>query len=860
MSIPTLVVLILPKRTRQAILRTRRVSYRDMRKQNLPIDGIMPKIVAALETTNAVVIEAAPGAGKTTRVPVALDRAGVADGRQTVVLQPRRVAARAAARRIAWENGWRLGDEVGYHVRFDRKYGPATRILVVTHGIFISMLQRDPFMERIGAVVFDEFHERNLDLDLAFAMSRRVQNQVRPDLRVVVMSATLDGGPVAAYLGGCPRIVCDVRQDPVDVTYSPRQVDGDPARVAAVAAGRAVDLGNRDILVFLPGVAWINRCQRHLEGLAAERACLLMPLHGGLPAAEQDRVLKPADQRKIILATNIAETSVTIDGVGIVVDSGLARIMQFDRGCGLNRLETRRISRASAKQRAGRAGRQGPGWCLRLWTEAENSGLRDAESPEIRRLELSGAVLQLMSWGETEPGAFPWFEKPPQRAIDEAVELLHSLDAVDDVGLTSRGRLMAELPVAPRFARMLLEGFDLGCPAEAAWVAAALSEGLTTKGETSDLAAASLENSLRSRAMRTDARGRRISRIRDDLVDAVTRRLGRSSKPATDRHEALSRAVLTAFPDRLARLRKAGADRAIMVGGSGLRLTDRGQLGGTELFVAVEVTAGDRSRHDEARVTHLVPIQRSWLDQGQLETVTEHEFDRSCGRVMAVRRCTWRDLVLDEISGPPIDPEQTAAVLARAAADDLHTNLDLARKDVHRWLARVRSLAEWRPDLGLPVFDRDEIVAMLPVLCQGKTSLSELRKLPIAGIFSGCLSAEQTAALNREAPERLRVPSGSRVRLEFEPGKPPVLAVRIQELFGMTESPTVAGGRIRVKVHLLAPNGRPQQITDDLESFWASTYHQVRAELRGRYPKHHWPEDPLTAEPTTRTRPRHRKR
>ncbi len=831
-----------------------------MRINDLPIDGVIPEIVAALNRANAVVIEAAPGAGKTTRVPVAIDRAVVADGRRTVVLQPRRVAARASARRIAWENGWRLGDEVGYHVRFDRKFGPATRILVVTHGIFISMLQRDPFMEDIGAVVFDEFHERNLDLDLAFAMSRRVQDQVRPDLRVVVMSATLDGGPVAAYLGDCPRVICDVRQDPVEVTYASRRIEGDPARAAAIAVERAVDLNSRDILVFLPGIAWINRCGRELERLATERACLLMPLHGGLPAAEQDRVLRPADQRKIILATNIAETSVTIDGVGIVVDSGLARVMQFDRGCGLNRLETRRISRASARQRAGRAGRQGPGRCLRLWTEAEHSGLRDAESPEIRRLELSGAVLQLLSWGEADPAAFPWFERPPQRAIDEAVDLLRSLGAVEDAGLTSRGGLMAELPVAPRFARMLLEGFDLGCPEEAAWIAAALSEGLPSKTGTSDLAAASLESSYRDQRTRTDARGRRIDTIRNDLVDAVTRRLGRSSKPATGRHEALSRAVLSAFPDRLARLREPAADRAVMVGGSGLQLTDRGQLADTELFVAVEVTAGDRSRHGEARVSHLVPVQRSWLAQGQLETTTEHEFDRSCGRVMAVRRCTWRDLVLDEVAGPPTDHEQAAAVLARAAADDLHANLDLDRREVHRWLARLRSLAKWRPELGLPVFDRDEIVAMLPVLCHGKTSLSELRKLPIAGIFSGYLSAEQTTALNREAPERLRVPSGSRVRLEYEPGKPPVLAVRIQELFGMTESPTVAGGRIRVTVHLLAPNGRPQQITDDLESFWASTYHQVRAELRGRYPKHQWPEDPLTAAPTKRTRPRHRQK
>ena len=831
-----------------------------MRIEDLPIDGVIPEIVASLEKTNSVVIEAAPGAGKTTRVPVAINRAEVTDGRMVVVLQPRRVAARAAARRIAWENGWRLGDEVGYHVRFDRKAGPTTRILVVTQGIFISMLQRDPFMELIGAVVFDEFHERSLDLDIALAMSRRVQDQVRPDLRLVVMSATLDGGPVAAYLGDCPRVTCDVRQHPVEVIHAPRPLEGDPARAAAAAVRRAVDLDTRDILVFLPGVAWIKRCAGELEHLATDHRFLLVPLHGGLRAEEQDRAIQPAQTRKIILATNIAETSLTIDGVGTVIDSGLARIMRFDRGCGLNRLETSRISRASAKQRAGRAGRQGPGRCLRLWTEAENSSLREAESPEINRLELSRAALQLKNWGEHDLEAFGWFEKPPQRALDDALKLLRSLGAVNNAGLTSHGRLMGELPVNPRFARMLIEGRELGCLEDAAWIAAALSEGLPANADTLDLAATSFEKAHRGRGTRSDARGRRINTIRDELVDAVNHRLGPASKTAKNRHEALSRAVLASFPDRVARLRKGTADRAVMAGGRGLRLFNHGQITGTDLFVAVEVTAGDRGIHREARVSHMVPIERSWLAQDFLETTIDHEFEPSNGKVKAVRRCTWRGLVLDETEGPPSDPERSAKVLARAAAEDIEASLDLGRRDVGEWLARLRSLAAWRPELGLPIFDHEEITAMLPVLCHGKNSLKELRKLPITSILSGFLSIEQTAALKREAPDRVRVPSGSRVPLVYEPGKPPVLAVRLQELFGMTETPTVAGGRVRVMVHLLAPNGRPQQITDDLASFWATTYQQVRAELRGRYPKHHWPEDPLTAVPTARTQPRRKRK
>ncbi len=831
-----------------------------MHKQDLPIDGVLPEIVASLERSNSLVIEAAPGAGKTTRVPVALDRTEVTGGRMVVVLQPRRVAARAAARRIAWENGWRLGDEVGYHVRFDRKAGPATRILVVTEGIFISMLQRDPFLERIGAVVFDEFHERSLDLDIALAMSRRVQDQVRPDLRLVVMSATLDGGPVAAFLGDCPRIVCDVRQHPVEVAYATRSIDGDPARAAAAAVRRAVDLNTRDILAFLPGVAWIKRCARELQSLTDDGRFLVVPLHGGLRAEEQDRAIRPAQARKIVLATNIAETSVTIDGVGTVVDTGLARIMRYDRGCELNRLETSRISRASAKQRAGRAGRQGPGRCLRLWTEAENSSLREAESPEIRRLELSRAVLQLKSWGENDLEAFGWFEKPPRRALDEALELLRSLGAVGDAGLTAQGRLMAELPLTPRLARMLIDGYELGCLEDAAWIAAALSEGLPANADTLDLAAASLEIARQGRGSRPDSRGRRILNVRDDLVRSVTRRFGTVPKSTAEPLEALSRAVLAAFPDRVARLRKGSADRAVMVGGRGLRLPTRGWTANTDLFVAVEVTAGDRGRQREARVSHMVPIERSWLAPELFSTTIDHEFDPARGRVMTIRRSTWRGLVLDETEGPPADPESSAAVLARAAADDLEVSLNLGRRKVRDWLARLRSLAAWRPELGLPIFDDEELTAMLPVLCHGKSSLRELRELPIVSILSGYLSAEQTAALDREAPERLRVPSGSRIRLDYEPGKPPVLAVRLQELFGMTETPTVAGGRIRVMVHLLAPNGRPQQITDDLASFWATTYREVRAELRGRYPKHHWPEDPLKAAPTARTRPRRKRR
>lgn len=828
--------------------------------QPLPIDNMLPEIVEALERENAVVVEAPPGAGKTTRVPVAIDRAGLGGGRRVVVLQPRRVAARAAARRIAWENGWRLGEEVGYHVRFDKKFGSRTRILVVTQGLFVSMLQRDPFMEKVGVVVFDEFHERSLDADLALAMSRRVQQQVRADLRLVVMSATLDGQPVSSFLDGCPQLTCAVRCHPVDVSYARSAVSGDPAVAAASAVRRVLETATGDVLVFLPGVAWINRCERELGALSSGGRYAVLKLHGSLSATEQDQALQPCDQRKVILATNIAETSLTIDGVRLVIDSGLARTLRFDRGAGLNRLETSRISLASAEQRAGRAGRQAPGRCVRLWTEAEHGGLREAETPEISRLELSKIVLQLLSWGESDLLDFPWFEKPPQRALDEAADLLQSLGALNAGGLTKEGRVMAELPITPRLARLLLESWNRGCLAEAAWVAAGLSEGFPVRDGAVNLVALTHDQLYSKGGRRADSRMNRIGKVRDDLIAGVSRHFGSHRGRSVSLAEAMGRTMIAAFPDRIARTRHRGADRAVMVGGGGLRLGERGLPGGTELFVAAEVKAGDRRRHAEARVSHLVPIEAGWLPDAQVRTEDHLEVDSNSGRVKASRRRLWRDLVISESEAVPDDSVAVAAVLARAAAQEPDGNLGLDRPEVLCWLARLRSLARWRPELGLPVFDRDGIVEMLPVLCQGRRSLAELRRLPIIKIFSGSLSSQQLAALDREAPERLRIPSGSRVRLTYELGKPPVLAARIQELFGLTESPTVAGGRVRVMVHLLAPNGRPQQITDDLASFWANTYHQVRADLRGRYPKHYWPEDPHKAEATARIRPRRKSR
>jgi ATP-dependent helicase HrpB len=825
-------------------------------RESLPIDSVLGEVVESLSRAPALVLQAPPGAGKTTRVPVALARAGT-PGQRIVVLQPRRLAARAAARRIAAENGWRVGSEVGYQIRFDRCFCESTRILIVTEGILVTMLQHDPFLEGIAAVIFDEFHERSLNSDLALAMARRVQQQARPDLGLVVMSATLDCEPVARYLGSCPVITCRGRSHEVTITHLERPHQGDPAAAAARGVHRMLPATGGDLLVFLPGMAWIKRCARLLQDLAEAEDLAVMVLHGDLSGDEQDRVLEPGNRRKVVLATNIAETSVTVPGVTAVVDTGLARVLRFDQGCDLNRLETVRISHASADQRTGRAGREGPGACLRLWTEAEEPGLRAAEAPEIARLELSGPVLQLLAWCETDLESFPWFEASPAAAVSQALELLQRLGALDDSGITRMGQTMAAFPLEPRLARLLVEGHRLGDLDTAVMAAAVLSERPRPE-ETIDLALEVAEMTRQAEPAAGAGRRRHLIRVANQLRRIAGTCLGRAGTPAAASSETLARAVLAAFPDRLARRRPGDRQRALMVGGRGLRLDEGGEQIEQDLLVAVEVTAGARGRHAEALVRRAVPVERSWLPDEQCSQAVEHLFDHDRERVRTLVRSRWLDLVIDESegAGSGTDAEEVSRVLGQAAAAQLEQALALARPQVASFLARLRSLGEWRPELQLPAFDRQELVALLPVLCQGRSSFAELRRLPLAEILGGMLSQEQRQALADQAPERLQVPSGSWIRLRYEPGRPPVLAVRLQELFGLAETPAVAGGRVPVLLHLLAPNLRPQQVTSDLPSFWANTYPQVRAELRGRYPKHYWPEDPLTAEPTRSTRRR----
>jgi ATP-dependent helicase HrpB len=865
----------------------------------LPIDPHLPRLVAAVKAGNLVLV-APPGAGKTTRLPPALLAAGVAGnsgsanpGGKVVMLEPRRVAARAAARRIAAEQGWELGGEVGFQVRFERVAGPRTRLLVVTEGVLVRTLQADPFLDGVAVVIFDELHERSLDVDLALAMARRSQLEARPDLRLVAMSATLDAGPVAEHLDAAVERV-EGRAHPVEVRYLARTDQRPLPALAAWGARQALAQTDGGVLVFLPGAGEIERTAALLaereagkpSGARAADLVPVLPLHGSLPDEAQDLALRPEPRRRIVLATNLAETSLTVPGVGAVVDGGYVRVLRFDPGAALDRLELGRISAASAEQRAGRAGREGPGFCWRLWSASDQRALQPRESPEIHRVDLAGAVLQLHAWGERDPAAFPWLEAPAADALARADELLRELGALAADGLTAEGRAMAALPLHPRLARLVLEGHRRGHLAGAALLAALLAErapfrrrgdgrrGAGGSGDAADstvppcdsdtvarlelVRAAARDAGRRNTAYGELAGGtaRRLVQASEQLVALARRELGAPPRGDVGEHEALGRALLAAFPDRLARRRGAGEARAVIVGGRGVRLGPESGVRRAELLLCLDLDAGRRGERAEARVRIASAVEPEWLAEADLRREDEVTYDPARDRVVARRRTRWRDLVVAETEVPVADETAAAEALAAAAAPDLHGALGLGDDEVAAFLARVRCLRAWRPEHGLPSLDEPQLQALLPALAAGRRSLAELRRAPVLDALRGMLTPAQLHALEREAPDRLAVPSGSRIRLRYEEGRPPVLAARIQELFGLAETPRVAGGRVPVLVHLLAPNQRPQQVTGDLASFWRVTYPQVRKELRARYPRHAWPEDPTTA--AAERRPRRR--
>ena len=925
-------------------------------RPQLPIDAILPTVIKSLSQQSLVVIQATAGAGKTTRVPPAMLDAGLAGNGQIWVLQPRRVAARASARRMAMERSQKVGEEIGYVTRFDRQISTRTRIVVATEGVLVRRLLQDPFLEGIGALIFDEFHERHLETDLSLSMVGRVQETVRPDLKLVVMSATLDLALLEQFsnrrAATLPIIQCPTGVFPVKVEYA--QPTSDPLPVELAKA--TLDLLARtdgDVLVFLPGVRESRDAQASLRDRLDSHKYSVLPMYGDLSAEDQDRVFEPVAGRKIVLATNIAETSLTIPGITGVIDSGLARVLEWNAGTGLNRLSLTSISKASAEQRAGRAGRTAPGICLRLWTAAAQRIRPEHDLPEIHRIDLSGAVLQLIVWGESRVDQFPWFETPSTQALEHALNLLQRLGAIETVGeslrdsqhavrtdspttltdpaeniesppatssdhgtdfggehalrvaerlgyrawrATDLGKRMAELPIHPRLARLLLASYSPQTIRQLAFAAALVSErNPFLKGDQ----ASSID--LREwidvidefdRTGRTDFACGSLHRGAASAVVQAAKQLQRLVSKSREgvtpggNTQALELAALAAFPDRVAKLRdevisKTGSQPlAIMSGGRGVRLARPARQARTwsesGLFVAIDIDDAGK----DALVRLAVPIERHHLDlsdqsqPGHLNTLVDLEFNATEERVQARRRVCWGDVVLEEspvglpsdgraadvlaaavrenwakqFSGNSADLVLDAAGIESAVSLGTGTSADSPERQVINelvmWFARLRSLAGWMPELQLPTWTLADWLAILPELCAGRRSFAELRRGPWQEKFGQQLTAHQQQTLSREAPEKLAVPSGRRYSIRYEVGRPPIFSVRIQEVFGWKQTPRIAAGRVPLLLELLAPNYRPQQLTDDLPSFWANGYPRLRSELRRRYPKHAWPENP----------------
>jgi ATP-dependent helicase HrpB len=821
----------------------------------LPIDEHLTRVIEALRDERVCVLVAEPGAGKTTRVPPAILEAGLMGkpNDRLVMLQPRRIAARAAAARIASERGWSLGNEVGYHIRFEKRLTDSTRLRVLTEGLFTRQIVADPFLEGVGCVVLDEFHERSLDIDLALAMLREVREGARDDLLIVVMSATLDAESVATFLGGAPILQIPGRTFPVAVEHARPSALKLPERVASVVAS-IDDPG--DVLVFLPGVSEIERTHRAL-GSVDGRFDLRM-LHGSLSFDAQQQALAPSDRGRIVLSTNIAETSLTIDGVTTVVDSGLARVPRFDPRRGLDRLELVRISKASSTQRAGRAGRTRPGRCIRLWTASEHAALRDFEDAEVRRVDLAPTVLALRSWGVSDPRAFGWFDRPDDTSLDAAERLLHLLDAIDaDNRITSTGEQLARLPVHPRIGRLLIAGVDMGVPGPACAMAALLSEkdivrddesratGTPRTTGPSDLLwrLAILDDERSAHAPNIDRIAlRQVRRVRDEL-DRITRRLRpHRSQPAIDADPLLLLPLL-AYPDRVCRRRDHAS--GTMVGGGGVRLDPACVVREGEFFVALDARSDQRSRSREATVRIASRVEREWIETllaSSIRTDRAVTFDESSAKATAWKRTVLVDLPLREVREQNVDALEVSRALAEALKPRA-AELFEQDESASRLLARLRFVQRVAPELSWP---RIEPASWIEDACVGRRSAEQL---DLAGAIRSRLVYPLDRKLDEFAPESVEVPTGSVIRLDYaNVNTAPVLAVRLQELFGLPETPRIAGGRVKVLLHLLAPNYRPVQVTDDLASFWKNTYEQVRKDLRARYPKHAWPDDPANSQ------------
>ncbi|HWZ96003.1 MAG TPA: ATP-dependent helicase HrpB [Opitutaceae bacterium] len=862
---------------------------------DLPIYELEPAIVAALRASGRLIVQAPTGSGKSTQIPQMLLRHGLLGARgEVTVLQPRRLATRLLAKRVAEEAGTPLGEIVGYQIRLESRVSERTRIRFVTEGILLRQMSFDPALRGISAVVFDEFHERHLYGDISLARALQIQKTTRPDLKIVVMSATLDAAVLRDYLAPCEVLTSQGRSFPVRIEYLPRAVDFEREPVWDVAARECARVAAEtpgDLLVFMPGAYEISRTVQAVQGERTLRSFVTFPLHGELPPDAQDRAVARYDSRKIIVSTNVAETSLTIDGVTAVIDSGLARVARYDPHRGINTLLIEKISAASADQRAGRAGRTAPGVGVRLWTEREHAQRPAQELPEVKRLDLAEVVLTLKASGIDDVTNFPWLEKPDPRSLERAEALLADLGAVSEVGrgvpdepnptrltgtvrptqITDLGRKMLRFPVHPRYARMLLEADARGCVRPVALMAA-LTQGRNffLRGVPKEVEQA--REDLLGEEHESDffllMRAWRYADKNNYALDAC-RRLGVhgqaarqvgplfeqfleiAAKEGLDVAEkrvdgmAVRKCVLAGFSDHLAKRLDAGTLRCELVHHRRGVLARESAIQKAPLLVAVEVSeVQGRGGEVNVLLSLATAVEEAWLQElfpGDYYSAQGVVYDEPSRRVVARRERRFRDLVLEAKAGSDDDvPSNEAAILLAREVLAGRIKIEAWDENVEQWIVRVNRLAEWFPELEVNPLTEADRATLVEQICYGETSGRGVMKKEVMPILRDWLVAEQLAVLDEYLPERLTMANGRRSRITYHQEGPPVLSARIQELYGVEGTFTLGHGRVPVKIEVLAPNQRPIQVTDDLTSFWRDMYPKVKAELSRRYPRHEW--------------------
>jgi ATP-dependent helicase HrpB len=838
--------------------------------KDLPIFELEPAIARVLRESNRVVLQAPTGSGKSTQVPQMMLDHGLAANGEIIVLQPRRLPTRMLAARVAQERGARLGDEVGYTIRLDRVSSAKTRIRFVTEGVLLRQMLGDPGLRGVSALIFDEFHERHLYGDITLARALELQETLRPDLRIVVMSATLDSAALQKYMAPCEVLTSEGRSYPVEIEYLDKSLGDFPVwDCAAEEFERVTRDSEGDVLIFMPGAFEINRTINALRETKAGRGCIILPLHGELPPADQDAAVARYDQRKVIVSTNVAETSLTIDGVRIVIDSGLAKIARFDPYRGINTLLVDRISRASSDQRAGRAGRTAPGLCIRLWTEREHYDRAAQELPEVRRLDLAEVVLTLKASGVHDVRGFRWLEPPDPKSLERAETLLIDLGAIDAEGrITDLGRRMLAFPVHPRYARMLLAADQYGCVTAIAQIAA-LTQGrnLLRRAEnkqqqqerddllggdaTSDLfvmmraakfAEARNFNPGPCRALGIHAMAAREAGALAGQFVRIAEDEGLDTAQRDTSSEALARCVLAGFPDHVAMRLDRGTLRCGLVHHRRGVLARDSVVQDAPLLVAAEIREIDRAGDVETLLTQATAIREEWLrelfPEGFVDT-TDVAFDRVAKRVIAKRVTRFRDLVLRAKETDEVPCDQAATLLADAVESG-EFPLENWNHDVEQWILRLNFLADTFPEWELPKLTEADRRTLIEQICFGAISYREIKDRNVWNVVKSWLSPAQQELVDAQTPERLELPNGRKAKITYATGQPPTLAARIQDLYGVDSDLRIASGKVSLVIQVLAPNFRPVQITTSLANFWKESYPRLKQELQRKYPKHEW--------------------